>query len=132
MALLSCCESLEYIKPKEFRITLMLIHDLSHFEILSQTPKLCGGIDSTLNMFLAEDGRLSLIFGDQTLYSTTLISAPKQLILSLDNIPGFILSSSTQNVNGKTSSILTVGLGKNQTGGIFSFASSSTVAGSML
>lgn len=90
----------------------MLIHDLSHLEILSQSRSIYGGQTSAqdaaaLTLSVGEDKTLSLFQGKNKLFSTILPVKPTDIKLSITgNIPSVAISSSAWSINGKSGSAL--------------------------
>lgn len=90
----------------------MLINDLSHLEIMSQTPDIFGGSQPFDGLLLSiKDTNLVLQLGSNPLFQTTLPTAPTSVTLSVSGVPSVAISSSTQNINGIVESLHKIELG---------------------
>lgn len=93
----------------------MQVNDLSYIETLTNSSSIYGGsqLDNhTIHIFLDEDGNLVLKLGNENLCSTKLSQAPRRFIFSLKGFPGLATSTRTENINGKVTTVLTIGQGK--------------------
>lgn len=109
----------------------MLIHDLSHLEILDQSSDIFGALqanDGILLLSLSEDNTLSLKQGSTELWSTKLANSPQGISLSLPGNPNLAVSSTTMaTADGKSRTILALNFG---TSPVVSFASARSLTAS--
>jgi hypothetical protein len=106
----------------------MLIKDLSHLEIVDQASGISGSSDSLL--LSIQDTALILQLGSETLFQTTLPSAPTGIAVSVSGVPGVAVSSSTQNINGVTESLVIVNpAGATVSNGLITLTGISSVPG---
>lgn len=86
----------------------MLIKDLSYLEIINQNLVFSGGNGSDGLLLSIQDTVLALYLGSQLLFQTTLPTAPTGISVSAIGVSGVAISSSTQNINGATQSLVSV------------------------
>lgn len=84
----------------------MLINDLSHLEILGQSPAILGGLDDLV--LTLDDRELVLTLGSELLFETTLPMRPTSFSLSVSGVPGIAVSSRAQTINGVSESSVSV------------------------
>jgi hypothetical protein len=92
----------------------MLIHDWSCYEGLNQSLDMADRQQSNGHSFTLAISHhmVSLKQGDKEVFSMAVSGQPKEVTLSINDVPGVAVSNRTLNINGKSQAMLSVLINK--------------------